>query len=161
METDYLTKTLVIFFDGSITFNPGGDMSCGVVAYEVKDLVIVSDDGRNPKTEYLSSKRLLTKTYLYPAEEERVVTSNNMSEHLALSHAFLVAQKSDINDVVFFGDSEFVIKQMNEQYPIKDGSSYSQIAFENRDFKTLLSQSKKLSFYWIKRHFNIADKYSR
>lgn len=61
--------------------------------------------------------------------------------------------------IIWFNDSQFVMKQMAGLYKIRDKKGYSLLA---RECQQLLKQFKNIKFHWISRELNKeADKLSK
>ena len=83
------------FFDGSAIPNPG-EMQCGFVIYNSGGLEI--DRG---------SKKLGYGT-------------NNRSEYHGLIELLKAAIRNKINNIIISGDSQIIIKQMKNEYKVRD-----------------------------------------
>jgi ribonuclease HI len=128
-----MSKKFKGFFDGSARPNPG-EMQCGFVIYNPNGLEISR-----------GSKKLGYGT-------------NNRSEYYGLIELLKTAIQKKINHIIIYGDSEIIIKQMKNEYKVK-----------NKNLKLLWQEAQKLilkfeSVEWqhVPRNQNfIADNLSR
>jgi ribonuclease HI len=88
-----------IWFDGSITRNPGGDMSCGFVA-----------EGEYSSHRYTSSTDI---------DAWRTPKTNNVAEYYGLIYALDFAKSEGWDDIIVYGDSMLVVKQVNGDWRCK------------------------------------------
>ena len=94
------------YFDGGITFNPGGDMTIGGVVYEV--------DGNTKNKIYEFSDKFYSKDF--PDG-----TSNNVAEAMALDKilSFFILENNTHHHICIYGDSQIVINRAKSRR--KDG----------------------------------------
>ncbi|MCI0561813.1 MAG: ribonuclease HI family protein [Nitrososphaera sp.] len=122
---------LVIFTDGASLGNPG-PMGIGIVIY--RDGVIVEE-----LSEYIGSG------------------TNNMAEYSAIIKALRTAHEMGEMEVHVKSDSELVIRQLNNEYKVKDPK-----LIELKRQIDRLRSSIKVSFEHIRREKNsVADKLSK
>ena len=119
-----------VYFDGSITRNPGGMAKYGF---------LVKEDGL-----------LIKEGYGFVGEGE--LMSCNVAEYEALSHAlnFLLLNQMENNVVQIYGDSELVIRAMSGEQRLTRGLSR---IFSLR-CKSLVKQFSNINFEWIPRELN-------
>jgi len=126
-----MSKKLVIFTDGGARGNPG-PAGAGVAMFE--------ETGKSVVATY--------KKYLGE-------TTNNVAEYSAVILALEEAKKLEAEELVFFLDSELVVKQLNGEYKVKNqelGKLFIKI-------HNLRQQFKKITFQHVRREQNkLADK---
>ncbi|KKL83781.1 hypothetical protein LCGC14_1971270 [marine sediment metagenome] len=88
--------THVVFFDGSISDNPGGDAGYGI---------LITHNGKTVATEHGPSPKAAT---------------NNEAEYAALIEALHMAHRLKLRDLIIRGDSKLVINQMGNRWKIKE-----------------------------------------
>lgn len=126
------------FFDGSITVNPGGDMTIGGLIYEV------SDEKKSLIYEF-SEK--------FPSKEFPNGTSNNVAEAMALHKllSYFELENATHERIEIFGDSQLVINRMNKRRKGGNGIfiPYMDAAVE------MIKLFSNISFRWIPREKNV------
>lgn len=116
---------LIIHTDGGARGNPG-PAGIGVAIYNEN------------KEEILGFKKFLG------------VRTNNQAEYQALIEGLKQAQKLGAEEVVFYLDSELVVKQLNGQYKVKN----KDLAPLFLEIHNLLLSFKKYSFHHVRRELN-------
>ena len=126
-----------LYFDGSCDPNPGGRIGCGVYIL------------RDGKYHHSISR-------LYSPEKFGGSTSNNLSEYTALYLGLRYCIENSIKDVLVYGDSNMVIRQMSGEWKIKGKKKiYYNASIETQK---LLEKFNSIDFVWIPRESNsIAD----
>lgn len=139
---------LKVNFDGSCEpRNPNGNLGMGFIG--------VHDDG---VAEFVGKHRVRF------GECGFNQTSNNVAEYLAFIFALnQVLLKIDAKiPVVFQGDSQLVVKQMNKEWRIKDGvyAPYAYIAYHL--YHSSIEAGRKFGIKWVAREKNsLADDLSK
>lgn len=125
------------YFDGSITINPGGDMTIGGLIYEVDE----------QKKEIVFEFTEKFYSYEFPNG-----TSNNVAEILALNKllSFFIIEKITHKQIEIFGDSQIVINRMISR---KRNGKGIFIPYIN-DGIDLLREFDDIKFQWIPREQN-------
>jgi len=97
--------------------------------------------------------KIITKKAIYLDKN-----TNNYAEYLALMLGLKEALKLKIKDIVCATDSNLVVEQMNGKFKVK-ANNLKPLYAEAQD---LVSQFKKIKFYWIPREENTeADELSK
>ncbi len=116
---------LIIYSDGGARGNPG-PAGIGVIAY---------DENKNK---------------VFEISEYIGETTNNQAEYRAVIAGIKKAKELGAKEVDFYLDSELVVKQLNQEYKVK-----------NQDLAPLFVQVynaslsfKKIKFYHVRREFN-------
>ncbi|MDP3900305.1 MAG: ribonuclease HI family protein [bacterium] len=120
-------KKLIIHTDGGARGNPG-PAGIGVVIADDKKKVI------NEIAEYIGE------------------TTNNQAEYRAVLRAMEEAKKLDAEELVFYLDSELVVKQLKLEYKVKN-KELAPLFFK---IYNLSQQFKKVTFFHVRREFNKA-----
>ncbi len=125
----------LIYFDGAITKNPGGDAGYGFVITHRNKNILETESG--------------------PCRE--AITSNQ-AEYYALIRAMKRAISRGLKDVVFCGDSKLIINQMAGNWKVKE----PEMRVLWKEAKILLRQLGKFNFKWVDRDQNwMADDLSQ
>lgn len=131
---------LTVYFDGSITFNPGGEMGYAYIIYQDGD-------------------KILTKYNTFVPEH--ITNTNNVSEANALICALQWLDYNQLNNerIMVLGDSEIVIKKVKNECRMKDkvrktSPVYVKCIEELWKLKRLFED---IDFEWIPREENEAD----
>lgn len=125
------------YFDGSITFNPGGDMTIGGLVYEL------NKDKREKIYEF-SDK--------FYAKDFPDGTSNNVAEAMALDKilAFFITENNTYHHICVYGDSQIVINRAKRRNRTGSGIfiPYINSVIDN------IQHFNNIDFRWIRREFN-------
>lgn len=140
----YLKKfDYLCFWDGATEpINPGG--ACGIGA-------IIFDSKKNSLFEYSHYIQMSPKN------------SNNVAEYLGFLELIKWFIKNKVSDkrVIFFGDSNLVVQQMNGNWRVKNGL-YKKYAIESLKILHKLNETNEIAVKWIGRDLNyIADELSK
>jgi ribonuclease HI len=130
-----------LYFDGSCEpINPNGTMGLGFLVK--KDGVVIE-----------------TYSHKIPRGAEGFfVTTNNIAEYLSLRRGLEYCIANHIRTIKVYGDSQLVIKQMQDLWGASSGAYISQLLA----CKKLLRHFTKIEFKWIPREQNTeADKLSK
>lgn len=154
----------VIFFDGSITKNPNGDMGMGVVVFRAKNCRFEFKNTRKIKSSYNSIEKIHSETQkINFGEDGFQETTNNVAEHLAMNLAlgWAVENITEPSKVFLFGDSQLAIKQAKREWGIGGGPYHDPAIYNLKLLSQLRSKEIFVEPIWVPRDFNVADKYSR
>jgi ribonuclease HI len=114
MNKIYPSADYILFFDGCSKGNPG-EAGIGAVIYDKSGTEIWS------QSSYIGKK------------------TNNEAEYMALISGLVQAIKSNIKQLIVFGDSQLIIKQVNNEYDVK--------AVNLIDFHNTVMRIKKMFEY--------------
>lgn len=130
-----------LYFDGSCEpVNPNGDMGMGILLKKNSEVIAAI------------GHKIRFGTFGYDR------TTNNLAEYLALKKGLEVAVENGARQLIIYGDSQLVIKQMSGEWAIK-GGVYATTA---KLCKKLDSEFLRTSYRWIPREENThADKLSK
>lgn len=76
--------------------------------------------------------------------------TNNKAEYLALIEAIKYADKNNLDDIIFYGDSQLVVNQVNGKYRVKDNELFSLYKIVVNNLKKFLNARIE----WIPRSKN-------
>ena len=125
-----------LWFDGSITHNPGGNMGYGYVAEGADSYLVFSGQ---------------INYYLGPR-------TNNVAEYYGLIHALDHAHLEDWDRIQVFGDSKLVVEQVNGRWKVKE-PHLKKLCKEAQDRMELFDT---IELKWIPREENFeADKMAK
>lgn len=125
-----MKQKIICFTDGSIRYNPHGEMGYGYII-DIPDMEVIKYAGHVP---------------------EKQGNSSNLAEYIGLEALLLrlIELKLATEEVIVYTDSDLIYKQINRGVPIRHGF-YKQKAYEVR---RLLKRFKNLKIEWISRSAN-------
>ena len=127
-----------LWFDGSITENPGGQMGYGFIAETADSYMAFSN-----KVGYWEHKGPKT---------------NNVAEYFGLIYALDYAHLEDCKEIEVYGDSKLVIEQSNGNWKVKE----PHLKILCKDVRDRMEMFEKVELKWIPRFANgEADKMAK
>lgn len=136
---------IIIYFDGSCINNPMGAIGYGCT---VRGAIPI--EGK-------PSKHIKHNYSQFGGDDAHQNNSNNVAEYRGLYMALSYLKDQNINctSVLVYGDSDMVIRQMTNQWRIKEGRYYED-AVKTKKLLRYLKDEQKLNFTfkWIPRDMN-------